>query len=96
MNRRAFLKEVALWSAGLTLLPPLFRLVPELPAETRLSVGSVAEGIDYGALISRVISPLGGIQAFVKKCQRVVVKPNIGWDCTTNRGRIPILKSLSP
>ena len=33
-----------------------------------------------------VLSPLGGIQAFVKKGQRVVVKPNIGWDRTPEQG----------
>jgi len=97
MDRRAFLKEVALWSAGLTLIPPLFRLVPELSAETRPPLVSLAEGTDYEALVSKVLSPLGGIQAFVKKGQRVVVKPNIGWDRTPEQGantHPEIVKSL--
>lgn len=86
MDRRAFLKQCALWSAGLSLSPPLFQLNPALRAETRPSVLSLAEGSDYGVLVSKVLSPLGGIQAFVKKGQRVVVKPNIGWDRTPEQG----------
>ena len=86
MDRRAFLKEVALWTAGLTLTPPLFRWTPELGAQTRPSLVSVTEGTDYGALVSRVLQPLGGIQTFVKKGQRVVIKPNIGWDRTPEQG----------
>jgi uncharacterized protein (DUF362 family) len=42
----------------------------------------VAEATDYSALVSRVLSPLGGLGAFVKKGDRVVIKPNIGWDRT--------------
>lgn len=86
MDRRAFLKQCALWSAGLSLSPPLFQLNHALRAETRPSVLSLAEGSDYGVLVSKVLSPLGGIQAFVKKGQRVVVKPNIGWDRTPEQG----------
>jgi uncharacterized protein (DUF362 family) len=82
MDRRSFLKKCALWAAGLSLSPPLFRLIPELKAETRPPVLSITEGPDYGALVSKVLGPLGGIQAFVKKGQRVVIKPNIGWDRT--------------
>ncbi len=86
MDRRNFLKQVALWSAGLTLSPPLFRLIPELNAQTRPSLVAVTEGADYGALVSKVLGPLGGIQTFVKKGQKVVVKPNIGWDRTPEQG----------
>ena len=43
---------------------------------------AVAKGKDYGALVERVMRPLGGIAAFVQKGARVVVKPNIGWDRT--------------
>ena len=59
MDRRNFLKQVALWSAGLTLSPPLFRLIPELNAQTRPSLVAVTEGTDYGALVSKVLGPLG-------------------------------------
>jgi uncharacterized protein (DUF362 family) len=82
MDRRAFLKEVALWTAGLTVTPPLVRILPEARAEADRPPLAVAEGTDYGALVGRVLSPLGGLGAFVKKGDRVVVKPNIGWDRT--------------
>jgi uncharacterized protein (DUF362 family) len=86
MDRRTFLKQVALWSAGLTLTPPLFRLTSELKAETRPSLVAVTEGTDYGALVSKVLGPLGGVKSFVKKGQKVVIKPNIGWDRTPEQG----------
>jgi hypothetical protein len=82
MDRRAFLKEVALWSAGLTLVPPLFEASPEARAEGKQSFLAVAEGTDYSALAAKVLAPLGGMTALVKKGDRVVVKPNIGWDRT--------------
>jgi uncharacterized protein (DUF362 family) len=82
MDRRAFLKDLALWTAGLTLTPPLLRITPEARAEAERPLLSVAEGTDYNALVSRVLSPLGGLGAFIKKGDRVVVKPNIGWDRT--------------
>ncbi|MBI5584981.1 MAG: DUF362 domain-containing protein [Deltaproteobacteria bacterium] len=81
MDRRTFLKELALWTAGLTVTPPLFQILPESRAEGGTLL-ALAEGTDYGALVSRVLSPLGGLAAFVKKGDRVVIKPNIGWDRT--------------
>ena len=86
MDRRSFLKQIALWSAGLSLAPPLFRLTNEVMAEPRPSTVSMAEGTDYGALVSKVLSPLGGLQNFIKKGQKVVIKPNIGWDRTPEQG----------
>jgi uncharacterized protein (DUF362 family) len=41
---------------------------------------AVAKGTDYEALVAKVLEPLGGMSAFVKKGNRVVIKPNIGWD----------------
>ena len=86
MDRRAFLKEVALWSAGLTLVPPLVKVTPEARAEGKQSLVVVGEGSDYPALVSKVLAPLGGMTALVKKGDRVVVKPNIGWDRTPEQG----------
>jgi uncharacterized protein (DUF362 family) len=61
--------------------PPVFRITPELFAsdkpKPKLAVG---KGTEYAALVSRVLEPLGGISSFVKKGDRVVIKPNIGWD----------------
>jgi uncharacterized protein (DUF362 family) len=83
-NRREFLEQVAAWSAGVAAAAPLFRIdsayaQADQAAESLLAV---AKGKDYAALVKRVLKPLGGMGAFVKKGDRVVVKPNIGWDRT--------------
>lgn len=81
MERREFLKQVSLWSAGLLVSPPVFKITPKLfasdPPKPKLVVG---KGTDYEKLVSRVLEPLGGISSFVKKDNRVVIKPNIAWD----------------
>lgn len=81
MERREFLEQVAAWSAGITAAAPFFRIVPRVIAEeSPRPVVAVAKGKDYGALVAKVLEPLGGMAAFVKKGARVVVKPNIAWD----------------
>jgi len=84
VNRRQFLEQVAAWSAGLAVAAPVFRIASaQTPAAGAASpVLAVATGKDYGALVSSVLEPLGGMKAFVKSGDRVVVKPNIGWDRT--------------
>lgn len=79
MDRREFLRQVALWSAGAA-AAPLFRIPLAGAAPAAAPVLAVAEGKDYAALVTKVLAPLGGIAAFVKKGHKVVVKPNIGWD----------------
>lgn len=37
------------------------------------------------AMFDKAIQALGGMSAFVKKGQKVVIKPNIGWDATPDR-----------
>jgi uncharacterized protein (DUF362 family) len=83
MDRRDFLEQVAAWSAGACLAAPVFNVPSIAAAETKpagQSMLAVAKGKDYAALVEQVLKPLGGIGAFVKKGDRVVVKPNIGWD----------------
>ncbi len=82
MQRRDFLKQVAAWSAGAALSAPIFRLGPAALGGTldSSSILSVAKGQDYEALVGMVLKPLGGMGAFVKKGDKVVVKPNMGWD----------------
>ncbi len=81
MNRRQFLRDVLLFSAGTTLALPRFTILPEALAEERpAAVVSVAKGVEYTALVAKVLEPLGGMPRFVKPGDRVVVKPNIGWD----------------
>ena len=81
MDRRNFLKQVAVWSSGILLAEPVFRITPGLLASEAVSpILSVGTGKEYTSLVSAVLKPLGGIAAFVKPGDRVVVKPNIGFD----------------
>jgi uncharacterized protein (DUF362 family) len=66
------------WAAALALT----KLTP-LAASAAPASGptvSVATGEDYAALVTTVLAPIGRIYAFVKSGNRVVIKPNIGWD----------------
>ena len=83
MHRRDFLKQVMLWSAGITTAIPSFQIVPELLAqEKQPPLVTHAKGKDYYQLVARVLEPLGGISSFVKTGENVVIKPNMAWDRT--------------
>jgi uncharacterized protein (DUF362 family) len=43
------------------------------------------KGGEPDAMFDKAIESLGGMKSFVKKGQKVVVKPNIGWDVTPDR-----------
>lgn len=80
MKRRDFFKSAA--AAGIaTVLKPT-----SLDAATNnLAVQSVTDlvavmGGEPAAMLTRAIKEMGGIGKFVKKGDKVVVKPNIGWD----------------
>lgn len=73
MKRRDFLKL-----AFSTMLAS--QLPKGLFAQARLPVVAVAEGIDYATVTRSAITALGGMKAFVRSGNTVVVKPNIGWD----------------
>ncbi len=68
MDRRQFIGTAAAAGAYLALGAPG---TPDLVA---------VKGGDAAALFDRGIQELGGMKAFVKKGQKVLVKPNIGWD----------------
>lgn len=81
MNRRDFLKQVMLWSAGITTTIPSFQIVPELLAmEKQPPIVSHAKGKEYYKLVTQVLEPLGTINKFVTTGDRVVIKPNMAWD----------------
>ena len=81
MNRRDFLKQVMLWSAGITTTIPSFQIVPELLAmEKQPPIVSHAKGKKYYKLVAQVLEPLGTINKFVTTGDRVVIKPNMAWD----------------
>ena len=87
MDRRKFLKQVSLWSAGIIVTPPVFNLTPKLFASPLIKPDIiVAKGNDYPNMVRQVVQSLGGMQAFVKKGDKVVIKPNIGWDRNVEQG----------
>jgi uncharacterized protein (DUF362 family) len=77
MNRRTFLKAVGTAS----LLAPA--LIRETLAAKEQPLVAVAEGTDYPAITRKAINALGGMKRFVKPGDVVVVKPNMGWDRST-------------
>lgn len=74
MKRRDFLKA----GAALAVAAPAAALAADAPA-AKSKVVVVRNG-EPEALFRKGVDALGGITAFVKPGQKVVVKPNIGWD----------------
>jgi uncharacterized protein (DUF362 family) len=73
MNRRRFL-------AILGLSPLLYQNMLRELAAAELPVVAVAEGTDHAHVTRNALAAIGGIKRFVKPGQTVVVKPNMGWD----------------
>ena len=87
MDRREFLKQVGLWSTGLILSPPEFDMMSLAEAASaNMPEILVTKGTDLPAMVRRIMEALGGIQDFVKTGDKVVIKPNIGWDRTIEQG----------
>ena len=77
MDRRTFMKA----TGSAVLLAPV--LVREALAARERSLVAVAEGSDYAAITRKAINAVGGMKTFVKAGDVVVVKPNMGWDRST-------------
>ncbi len=80
MDRRRFLGTAAFAGAALA----LGKGGRALGAAGRPDLVAVKNG-EPAAMFDRGIQELGGMQAFVKKGQTVLVKPNIGWDVPPER-----------
>jgi uncharacterized protein (DUF362 family) len=92
MNRRDFFRKSlyagvaagAAWSLGDP--KKLFASLPATPGPPVVPYDLVAvKGGDPAAMFDKGIESLGGMAAFVKKGQTVVIKPNIGWDVPPER-----------
>lgn len=77
MNRRSFLKSA---TAAALLAPALLK---EAVAANSQTIVAVAEGKDYAAITRKAINAVGGMKRYVKSGDVVVVKPNMGWDRST-------------
>jgi uncharacterized protein (DUF362 family) len=84
MKRRDFLKRSAIAGAGAAFSLNFENLQAALESDTVMfqSVpGMVAVmGGEPVQMLNRALEELGGIGRFVKSGQKVVIKPNIGWD----------------
>ena len=78
MNRRRFIGTTAATAAAISWQNPLFA-APKADGEGPWDLVAVRNG-DSVAMYEAGIAALGGITAFVKKGQSVVIKPNIAWD----------------
>lgn len=81
MNRRDFIRDVTLWSAGLGMMVPHWSIGGAV-ASPSPPLLAVAKGKEYRQLVVQALGAIGGIERFVKTGARVVIKPNIGWDRT--------------
>ncbi len=83
MDRRDFLKTVAVTGALMTIQrsEAMEVLSQKLVSAGGKKVDLVAVmGGEPDVMFRRAIAEMGGIKSFIKPGQRVVVKPNIGWD----------------
>ncbi len=80
MRRRDFIKDVA--AAGLALRFGPALITGQTPPTSAGPVLAVAEGESPAALAREAVAALGGMRTFVGKGDKVVIKPNIGWDRT--------------
>jgi len=76
MDRRDFIKDMALGSLLLKLAPGL---IAQNPGQPDLAF---VQGNSPAAITKEAIALLGGLNRFVAKGDVVMVKPNIGWDRT--------------
>ncbi|MDR0737694.1 MAG: DUF362 domain-containing protein [Prevotellaceae bacterium] len=82
MKRRNFLKTALFGGiAGTLTFKPYVLSAKPVAAAAPYDLVAVMGG-EPAAMYAKAIESFGGISSFVKKGQRVVVKPNIGWDKT--------------
>jgi uncharacterized protein (DUF362 family) len=89
MKRRDFLRTGAMMGAGAAISLNFDKLQAALQTNT-LAVEAVPDlvavmGGEPEAMLDKALEALGGIGHFVKKGQKIVIKPNIGWDRTPER-----------
>jgi len=86
MKRREFLKSSFLFIAGLSFFNILKGRKDIVFAGNKDSEICIGKGENFGEVTKRVVEKLGGIERFVKRGAKVVIKPNIGWNRTPEQG----------
>ncbi|MFA5264162.1 MAG: DUF362 domain-containing protein [Opitutaceae bacterium] len=88
-TRRDFIKKSITLGAVACAIPELGRAVVAEAAPVESTPKPVLVAVRDGsrsAMLDRALTELGGLQAFLKPGQSVVIKPNIGWNVTPERG----------
>ncbi|MCM8805039.1 MAG: DUF362 domain-containing protein [Candidatus Omnitrophica bacterium] len=86
MKRREFLKNSFIFLAGIS-FSNIFKWKRNISfAEEKGSEIFVGKGTNYEEVTIKVIEKMGGIEKFVKKGQKVIIKPNIAWNRTPEQG----------
>lgn len=87
MKRREFLKSSFLFLAGLS-FSNLLKSKKNISvfAEEKESEIFIGKGENYKEVTMKVIEKMGGIGRFVKRGEKVVIKPNIAWNKTPEQG----------
>jgi len=87
MERREFLKKTIIGGLGIGLASPLFNLNQLVAADTIADFPDLTAvvGGEPAPMFDAAMAAMGGMKRFVKKGQRVLVKPNIGWDIEPER-----------
>ena len=80
MKRRSFIKDLAIGGVLLNLDPRVFAQGSNPPDL------AVIQGDSPVRITQEAITALGGMKRFVSKGDKVMVKPNIGWDRTPEQG----------
>jgi uncharacterized protein (DUF362 family) len=78
MKRRDFIKDLAVGGMAVRWAPSAFGGRGQSPAPALAFV----EGESPSAITKEAVAALGGMERFVAKGDKVVIKPNIGWDRT--------------
>ncbi|WP_419176795.1 DUF362 domain-containing protein [Desulfosediminicola sp.] len=86
MDRRDFIKTGMVVTAATSLDFGLPLWVRQAFAENGKDLVAVLGGNSPVDMLQRTVQELGGIEAFIKKGDRVVIKPNIGWAKTPELG----------
>ena len=81
MDRREFLKLIALAGAGLSIPDRVNTFADAAEISTRPDL-VVARGASPETIVKAAIDAMGGVKKFIARGDVVVIKPNIGWDRT--------------
>lgn len=80
MKRRDFIRDLAAGSLALRFGPAVF--AGQASAQAPALQLAAVEGESPYAITKEAVAMLGGMKKFVGKGDKVVIKPNIGWDRT--------------